>query len=67
VADALERVTGLTCLNGCGQYAAIRAGGLLELTLKKEWELGVWAARFLEQSSATLTRLDVRCRITELH
>ncbi len=61
VADALERVTALTSLNGCGQYAAIRVGGLRELTLKKEWELGVWAARFLERSGATLTWLDVRC------
>jgi hypothetical protein len=61
VADALERVTCLTSLNGCGQYAAIRAVGLRELTLEKEWELGVWAVRFLERSGATLTTLDVRC------
>ncbi len=61
VVDALERVTCLTSLNGCGQYAAIRAGGLRELTLEQEWELGVWAARFLERSGATLTTLDVRC------
>ena len=59
VSDALERVTSLTSLNGCGQYAAIRAGGLAELKLEKEWELGVWAARFLERSGATLTALDV--------
>ena len=62
VSDALERVTSLTSLNGCGQYAAIRAGGLAELKLEQEWELGVWAARFLERSGATLTALDVRLR-----
>ena len=59
--DALEGITGLTSLNGCDRYAAIRAGGLRELTLEKEWELGVWAARFLERSASTLTTLDVRC------
>ena len=62
MADALERVTSLTRLNGCGQYAAIRAGGLREMTLRPEWELGVWAGRFLERSGATLTALDVRLR-----
>ena len=62
VSDALKRVMSLTSLNGCGQYAAIRAGGLAELELKQEWELGVWAARFLERSGATLTALDVRWR-----
>ena len=60
MADALERVTSLTSLNGCGQYGAIRAGGLRELKLNKEWELGVWSARFLERSGATLTALDLR-------
>ena len=60
VADALERVTCLTRLNGCGDYAAIRAGGLRELYLYGT-ELGVWAARFLERSASTLTTLDVRC------
>ena len=59
VADALERVTSLTRLNGCGQYAAIRAGGLREMRLGGT-ELGVWAGRFLERSGATLTTLDVR-------
>ena len=59
MADALERVTSLTRLNGCGQYAAIRAGGLREMRLE-DTELGVWAGRFLERSGATLTRLDVR-------
>ena len=63
VTDALERVTSLTSLNGCGQYAAIRAGGLAELKLEKEWEMGVWAARFLERSGATLTALDVRWQV----
>jgi hypothetical protein len=62
VADALERVTGLTSLNGCGDYAAICAGGLEELKLNKEWELGVWAGRFLVRSARTLTKLDVRYR-----
>ena len=59
MADALERVTGLTSLNGCDRYAAIRAGGLREMQLGGT-ELGVWAARFLERSAATLTTLDVR-------
>jgi hypothetical protein len=59
VADALERVTCLTSVNGCGQFAAIRAGGLREMQLGGT-ELGVWAARFLERSGATLTTLDVR-------
>ena len=58
MADALERVTGLTRLNGCDQYTAIRAGGLRDLKLIKEWELGMWAVRFLERSESTLTRLD---------
>ena len=62
MADALERVTSLTSLNGCGQYGAIRAGGLRELKLNKEWGLGVWAALFLERSGATLTVLDLRWR-----
>ncbi len=62
MADALERVTSLTSLNGCDKYAAIRAGGLRELTLDGKWELGVWAAQFLERSSSTLTTLDLRCQ-----
>ncbi len=68
VADALERVTSLTSLNGCGQYGGIRAGGLRELKLNKEWELpvGVWAARFLERSGATLTVLDLRSQLTDM-
>jgi hypothetical protein len=62
VADALEGVTSLTSLNGCrSQVAAIRKGGLRELTLTKEWELGVWAARFLDRSASNLTRFDIRC------
>ncbi len=61
MADALERVTGLTSLNGCGDYAAIRAGGLQKMALRG-MELGVWAARFLERSARTLTKLDVRYR-----
>ena len=60
VSDALEAATALTSLNGCDQYTAIRAGGLRELKLIPEWELGVWAARFLERSASTLTKLDVR-------
>ncbi len=62
VTDALEGITGLKSLNGCGQYAAIRAGGLQEMALSPEWELGVWAVQFLERHSSTLTTLDVRCR-----
>jgi len=58
VAEALARGTRLTSLNGCGQYAAIREGGLQELKLDKKWELGMWAVRFLERSESTLTRLD---------
>uniref|UniRef100_A0A7S0MZH7 Uncharacterized protein n=1 Tax=Cryptomonas curvata TaxID=233186 RepID=A0A7S0MZH7_9CRYP len=56
----LQRITSLTSLNGCGQYAAIRDGGLREVKLDKEWELGVWAARFLDRSASTLTTLDLR-------
>ncbi len=63
MADALEGVMSLTSLNGCGQYAAVRAGGLRELDLGRA-ELGVWAARFLGRSAHTLTRLDVRCQCT---
>ena len=66
VADALERVTSLTSLNGCGHYAAIRAGGLRELELDGT-ELGVWAARFLERSGSTLTRLHVQWVIRRPH
>jgi hypothetical protein len=64
VTDALEHVTSLTSLNGCCQYTAIRAGGLAELKLNETWELGVWAARFLERSASTLTTLDVRSLTT---
>jgi hypothetical protein len=60
VADALERVTSLTSLNGCDKYAAIRAGGLAKMKLGGT-ELGVWAAGFLERSGSTLTTLDLRC------
>ena len=60
MADALERVTSLTSLNGCDKYTAIRAGGLRELKLDGKWELGVWATRFLERSGSTLTTLDLR-------
>ena len=64
VADALERVTCLTRLNGCDEYGAIRAGGVREMRLGGT-ELGVWAARFLERSGSTLTSLDVRCRLDD--
>jgi hypothetical protein len=60
MSDALEAITSLTCLNGCDQYAAIRAGGVTEMRLGGT-ELGVWAARFLERSASTLTSLDIRC------
>ncbi len=60
VSDALEGLTSLTCLNGCRQYGAIRAGGLAEIQLGGT-ELGVWAARFLGRSESTLISLDVRC------
>jgi hypothetical protein len=59
LADALEPVRSLVSLNGCSQYAAIRAGGLREMNLCGT-ELGVWAARFLERSASTLTTLDIR-------
>jgi hypothetical protein len=59
MADALESVTSLTSLNGCDQYAAIRAGGVVEMQLGG-MELGLWVARFLERSSGTLTTFNVR-------
>lgn len=59
VADALERITSLMSFNGCDQVAKIRTGCVKEMLLGKT-ELGVWAARFLEKSSATLTKLDLR-------
>jgi hypothetical protein len=61
VADALDRITSLTSLNGCDQYAAIRKGGLAELKLHGEWEMAVAVVRYLPRSGSTLTRLDVRC------
>jgi hypothetical protein len=61
VADALERVTCLTSLNGCGQYAGIRAGGMREMELS-ETELAVWAMLFLERSAETLTEFNARCQ-----
>ncbi len=64
VVDALEPVKSLTSLNGCGLYAAIRDGGRAEIDLGGT-ELGVWAARFLERSASTLTKLDVRCALTD--
>jgi hypothetical protein len=60
VADALEGVMSLTSLNGCDKCRAIRAGGQTQLLLEKEWELGVWAARYLPRSASTLTTLDLR-------
>ncbi len=60
VADALDSATSLKCFNGCGKYVAIQAGGLRELNLRGS-ELGVWAARFLERSASTLTKLNLRC------
>ncbi len=59
VTKALESVKFLASLNGCGQYAAIRAGRLAEMNLSGT-ELGVWAAQFLERSASILTTLDVR-------
>ncbi len=59
--DAIEGITSITSINDCNQYATIRAGGLSELKLEKEWELGLWAAWFLGRSATTLTTLDVRC------
>ncbi len=59
VDDGLERLTSLKSLNGCDQYVTIRAGGMQEIYLHN-LELGVWAARFLERSTNTLTSLDVR-------
>ncbi len=64
MADALEAVTSLTSLNGCDQYAAIRKGGMRELTIRnmsEDKELGVWAGMYLERSASTLTELDLRC------
>ncbi len=60
VSGALEGLTCLTRLNGCDQYEAIRKGGLAEMQLKREWELGLWVAGFLGRSESTLTHLDVR-------
>ena len=60
VTDALEHLTCLTSLNGCCQYSAIRAGEMESLKLDKQWELALWAMRFLECSASTLTLLDVR-------
>ncbi len=61
VADALMGITSCTLLNGCDQFAAIREGGLRVMKLEREWELGSCAWKFVERSSSTLTRLDVRC------
>ncbi len=58
VADALERVTSLTSLNGSDSYRAIQAGGQTDLRLDGT-ELGVWAARYLQRSASTLTWLDL--------
>ncbi len=60
VADALERITTLTSLNGCDRVAAIQAGGQAEIMLGGT-ELWLWAARHLWRSASSLTRLDVRC------
>ncbi len=60
MARALEHVTSLTSLNRCGQYVAIRTGGLAEIELGGT-ELGMWVAPFLERSAATLTALHLRC------
>ena len=67
VADALDRITSLTSLNGCDQYSAIRKGGLAELTLYAESELAVAVARYLPRSGSTLTRLDLRCAKLRSH
>ncbi len=48
VADALEGVTALTSLNGCGTCRAIRGGGQTEVLLSgTDSELEVWAGRYL--------------------
>jgi hypothetical protein len=60
LAGALDRITSLTSVNGCDQYAAIRKGGLKELKLDGEWELAVAAGRYLPRSRSTLTLLDLR-------
>jgi hypothetical protein len=60
IARALESIKSLKYLNGCSQYAAFRAGGMREIKLRKEWELGTWVVEFLERSASTLTKLDLR-------
>ena len=60
IANALERVTSLTSLNGCDEFREMRAGGLQHLELEHDWELWGWASLFLERSASTLTWLDVR-------
>ncbi len=60
MADALEAVTTLTCLNGCDRYGAIRAGAQSEVALDGKWELVDAVARYLPRSGATLGRLDLR-------
>ncbi len=62
IADALERITSLACLNGYDSYAAICAGGLVELQLA-ETELAVAVARYLPRSACTLTTLNLRCAL----
>ncbi len=59
MSDALDRITSLKSLNGCAQYAAIRAGGMDEMELGEK-ELGLCVTRYLERSASTLTKLDVR-------
>ncbi len=66
VADTLESITSLTCLNDCFEYAAIRAGGLAVMNMYSTYELGGWVpfmAPFLERSAGSLTHLNVRCAI----
>jgi hypothetical protein len=65
MADPLAVVTSLTSLNGCDQYSAIRAGGLRELKMTPEWELGGWALLLLERSASTFTLLDFRCALSQ--
>ena len=60
MADALEAAPFLTSLNGCNQYAAIRAGGMEDMQLQNT-DLALWAVLFLERSASSLTNLSLKC------
>ena len=57
--NVLERLTGLTSLNGCKKFQQILAGSIVELDLEGT-EIALAIGRFLPRSASTITSLDLK-------